>query len=235
MNCIILDDDILTQKQLSSFIEKSDLFNLKGCFNNPNDAFETIKSNKIDLIFLDIEMPKMSGLEFLTQPSCDSSIIVISGNRKYALNVFEYDVLDYLVKPIEYIRFLKAVNKYVELKYEKVQSTKSDRLFVRINNKFVRIKFSEILAVQNAFPNITILSKKNSFKLNNNNISFDNFLNNGCFHQLNNDLIVNLKEILKIEENQIEFYNNFVIENLNLNSQTIKSLSQRIKSLHDNA
>ncbi|MCK9497883.1 MAG: LytTR family DNA-binding domain-containing protein [Bacteroidales bacterium] len=233
MNCIILDDDILTQKQLTSFIHRSDLLELKACFSNPKEVSDFIKNNQIDLIFLDIEMPLMSGLEFLGQANYDSSIIIISGNRKYALNTYEYKVSDYLVKPIEFPRFLKSIYKIIEKDHDKIKLDKTDRIFIKLANKYERIKFSNILFIQNNEKSTSLVTRKNNYTLTCGKFKFENFLKNNFSFKLTHNLIINLKEISLISNNKIVFFNDFVLENIEIDSKTLENLKIKIKELQN--
>jgi len=114
MNCIIVDDSELVRTQMSGFIEKSEFLTCCGSFANPVGIEKCIEENDVSLIFLDIEMPLMSGFDFLDKYNKDIQIIVISASRKYALESYDYDITDYLLKPIAYDRFLVAANKALE-------------------------------------------------------------------------------------------------------------------------
>ena len=113
MNCIIVDDDKLSRRIIEEFVNKTDSLELLGTFTNGVEAINYIRQNQdlINLIFLDIEMPEMDGLELLNSLISKPQVIIISSKEKYALNAFEYDVTDYLLKPIPYARFYKAVDK----------------------------------------------------------------------------------------------------------------------------
>lgn len=106
MNCIIIDDDKLSRKIIEEFVGRTESLQLIHSYENAVDAINAFKTEQdIDLIFLDIEMPEMSGLDFLDTLKNPPQIIIISSKDKYALNAFEYDVTDYLLKPISYSRF----------------------------------------------------------------------------------------------------------------------------------
>ncbi len=112
MNCIIIDDDNLSIKVLENHIEKTDFLKLIASYSNPIDAINEIGSlEPIDVMFLDIEMPDMSGIELLKTLKTIPQIIIVSSKEQYALEAFEFDVTDYLLKPITYSRFFKAVKK----------------------------------------------------------------------------------------------------------------------------
>lgn len=122
-------------------------------FQNPIDAFDVIKSNKIDLIFLDIEMPLLSGIDFLKTLQNPPKVIFTTAYRNYATESYDLDVVDYLLKPISFIRFLKAVNKYKSLVNIAIpesaikEEVANDHLYVNTNRKFMNLKFKDVLCI----------------------------------------------------------------------------------------
>jgi len=111
LNCLIVEDEIMARKSLSILCQKFENLVLVDALTNAEDAIPIIESNNIDLILLDIEMPGMSGLELLEQVSVIPQVIFTTGNKQYAYEAFEYDVTDFLKKPITQPRFVKAINK----------------------------------------------------------------------------------------------------------------------------
>lgn len=228
MNCIIIDDDPIIQKQLSAFIAKSDLLELKGSFKNPTEAFPALKDDSVDIVFLDIEMPEMSGLEFLDEVENDFAIIIISGDRKYALDTFEYDVTDYLLKPFEYSRFIKSVNRAVERNIERNNGMKKDRIYIKIMNSFVRIFMDDIIGVRNADDKKTIITKRKSFTVMTNLFDTSVFVGKENFFKINEAFIVNINEISEVCDNYLIFKNMDVMESVCVETQTAREISERI-------
>ena len=228
MNCLIIDDDPIIQKQLSAFVTKSDLLELKGSFKNPTEAFPTLKDGDIDIVFLDIEMPEMSGLEFLDEIENEFAIIIISGDRKYALDTFEYDVTDYLLKPVEYSRFIKSVNRAVERNIERNSRIKKDRIFIKILNSFVRIFVDDIISVENGKDKKTIITKKKSFNVMTNLFDTSVFVGKENFFKINDAFIVNLNEISDVCDNYLIFKNRDVMDKVCVEANTAREISQRI-------
>ena len=228
MNCLIIDDDPIIQKQLSAFVTKSDLLELKGSFKNPTEAFPTLKDGDIDIVFLDIEMPEMSGLEFLDEIENEFAIIIISGDRKYALDTFEYDVTDYLLKPVEYSRFIKSVNRAVERNIERNSRIKKDRIFIKILNSFVRIFVDDIISVENRKDKKTIITKKKSFNVMTNLFDTSVFVGKENFFKINDAFIVNLNEISDVCDNYLIFKNRDVMDKVCVEANTAREISQRI-------
>lgn len=233
MNCIIIDDDPVIQMQLSNFINKCDLLNLRGSFKNPLEANSIIKTNDIDLIFLDIEMPEMSGLEFLDEADTNLRIIVISGDRKYALNTFEYDVTDYLLKPIEYSRFLKSVYKSIEKTLKIYDRKKNDRIFVRVNNKYIRLKIDDIVSIKKEENKDLIVTRDKSFSLSDSDINFNNVCSNNKFYKINNTCIVNLNEISEVCDNFLIFKDSAKMENVLVEENIANDISDKLSKQYD--
>lgn len=115
MKCIIIDDEPVARKLLQEFVEDIDYLELVGQAENPLKAMSLINENDIDIIFLDINMPKINGIEFLKSVKTEAHIILTTAYTLHAVEAYGLDVLDYLVKPISFERFLKACNKAREL------------------------------------------------------------------------------------------------------------------------
>lgn len=114
MNCVIVDDDTFSTRLIADFIKRTSAVNLVNSFSNAIDAVDylSITTENIDIIFLDIEMPEMSGMDFMKSVNIrNTQVIIYSSQEKYALESYEYNVCDYLLKPVNYARFLKAINK----------------------------------------------------------------------------------------------------------------------------
>jgi DNA-binding LytR/AlgR family response regulator len=151
VNCIIVDDEPVAREILESHLQKVDAVNVIATCKNAIEAFNQINLNQIDLIFLDINMPEISGLSFAKSINKNIKVIFTTAYREYAIDGFNLQAVDYLLKPISKERLLQAVNKYlgenslntsepsVEIVYEK-----SDFIFVRADRKMMKINFSEI-------------------------------------------------------------------------------------------
>ena len=158
MNCIIIDDDNFVRKIIEDFVKKTESLTLKNSFSNAVDAMNMLDSDEnIDLIFLDIEMPKMTGIDFLNALTTLPQIIIVSSKEKYAVNAFEYDVTDYLLKPFTYIRFCKAVNKALQRQEKNRLHAKDEEIFFKHNTSLVKLNYSDILWVE-AMENYMIIN-----------------------------------------------------------------------------
>jgi DNA-binding LytR/AlgR family response regulator len=160
MNCILIDDEPLARKGLREYIQDVDFLNLVAEFDNPLKATDLLSKDEVDLVFLDIHMPKITGLEFLRSLQHPPQVIFTTAYPQYAVEGFDLNVLDYLVKPISFDRFLKAVLKAKEAVGRKAISqpsqTKEDYVFIKSDNKLVKIFYHDILFVEALQNYVTI-------------------------------------------------------------------------------
>lgn len=155
IRCVIIDDESLAIKVIKSHISQLPGFEVAYTFTNVLEALEVIKTEQIDLLFLDIEMPVLSGIDFLKTNPVTPKVIFTTAYRHYAVESYELDVVDYLLKPISFGRFLKATNKFKAMQQlpessplPEQQVVLNDHLYVNVNKKFVKIMFDDILYVE---------------------------------------------------------------------------------------
>lgn len=150
INAIIVDDEPLARDILETFVEKIGSINLVGKCQNAIEANQLLKSEKVDLIFLDIQMPELSGIEFLKSLSNPPQVIFTTAYPEYAIEGFELNAVDYLLKPISFERFMKATNKAeAALKQtEANEDVDDDYFFVKADKKLVKINHEDILFIE---------------------------------------------------------------------------------------
>lgn len=152
MRCLIVDDEQLAREILERYIGKTDDLQLAGTCNNALQAFAALNRQEVDVMFLDIKMPEMNGLELIRTLNTRPKIIITTAFHEYALDGFELDVVDYLLKPISFDRFLKAVGKARALIETPggaaVKELHSDAFYVRSDRKLVKVKASEIIFIE---------------------------------------------------------------------------------------
>ncbi len=149
--CYIIDDEPIAIGIIRHYLNKLGGFEVKGSFEDSLEAFQALKKEPVDLIFLDIQMPGLSGLEMLKALSRKPAVILTTAHREYALDGFELDVADYLLKPIEFQRFLKAIDKFLEREKmsRAVAAAPSEAsILVRANRKSIRVRLSDILYIE---------------------------------------------------------------------------------------
>jgi DNA-binding LytR/AlgR family response regulator len=164
LNCLIVDDEPVARKVLTEYIGDTDFLELKAKAENPVKANVILNSDQIDLMFLDINMPKLNGIAFLRTSGALPPTIITTAYAEYAIDGFELDVLDYLVKPFSFERFLKAANKGRQYHMLKNPATAAaggneDFLFVKCNGKIEKVFYVDLLYVE-AMSNYVILHTK---------------------------------------------------------------------------
>lgn len=209
MNCIVIDDDALSRRVIEEFITRTDFLEFKHSFQNAVEAINVLNQEQddVDLIFLDIEMPEMDGIDFLNTLKNLPQVIIVSSKEKYALEAFDYDVTDYLLKPITYGRFYKAALKAKNI-YESKSKNEVDEIFIKKNSALVRLKYEDILWVE-ALENYVILnSYSEKFTIHFTMKSIENQLPVNQFKRVHRSYIVNVRKINRIEDNSIYIKNN---------------------------
>jgi len=207
MNCIIVDDDKLSIKIIQEFVERTKELNLLGTFGTAVEALAILNSplsQPVDLIFLDIEMPQMSGIEFLGALNVVPQVIIYSSQEKYALESYEYDVTDYLLKPVEYDRFLKALGRVEERIERKEPPVKeSTEIFIKNNSSLVRLKYDDILWVE-AMENYVVLNTyTDKYTIHFTMKALSEKLPDDKFMRVHRSYIVNFTKVKSIEDNML--------------------------------
>jgi DNA-binding LytR/AlgR family response regulator len=153
LQCIIIDDEPLARTGIREYIQDVEFLQLAGEFDNPMKAIDTLMQQKIDLIFLDIQMPRMTGLEFLKSLAQPPLVIFTTAYPQYAVEGFELNAIDYLLKPFSFERFWKAVIKAKSLREPAslpvaAAGAEPDYFFIKSDNKLIKIKYDEILFIE---------------------------------------------------------------------------------------
>ncbi len=147
-SCIIIEDEPLALERTKSFVLKVPFLNLCGTFDNALDGLSHLKANKVDLLFLDINMDELSGIELLESSKIESQVIITTAYQEYAIKGYELNVTDYLLKPFTFDRFLKAVNKAQENRIQPIINSQQDFIFVKTENRLEKVNLSEILFIE---------------------------------------------------------------------------------------
>lgn len=161
VSCIIIDDEPLARKGLKEYIADVDFLSLTGEFDNPLKAAELIGKGEVQLLFLDIQMPKITGIDFFKTLSNAPPVIFTTAYSEFALDGFEVNALDYLIKPISFERFLKAALKakeFYEIRHKNLAevSASDNYFFIKADNKLVKVSFDEIVFVE-ALQNYVVI------------------------------------------------------------------------------
>lgn len=209
MNCIIIDDDAISRRVIEEFISRTDFLDLKYSFQNAVEAVGVFdkQAEDVDLIFLDIEMPEMDGIDFLNTLKNLPQVIIVSSKEKYAIEAFDYDVTDYLLKPTTYGRFYKAVLKAKNI-HESRNQTEVDEIFIKKNSALFRLKYDDILWVEALENYVIINSFSAKFTIHFTMKSIESQLPSSKFKRVHRSYIINVRNIDKIEDNTIFISNN---------------------------
>lgn len=204
VNCIIIEDEPLAIDKLTHFISKLESIRLLRSFSSAIPAIDYLKTNTVDLIFLDIEMKDLTGIQFLESMHIDSKIIITTAYEQYAIKGFDLQVCDYLLKPISFERFVQAVNKANEELMQNKNQKSINKVFIKTEYRLEGIDISEILYIEGMgdYRKIVTTSKKimtlQSFG------ELQHLLPKDRFCRVHNSFIVSLNKIEKIERNRIK-------------------------------
>ncbi|MGQ1785852.1 MULTISPECIES: LytR/AlgR family response regulator transcription factor [unclassified Saccharicrinis] len=211
ITCIAIDDEPLALRQIEGYIKMTPYLELQGSFTNAIKAMEYINDNAVDLMFVDINMPDLSGMDFVKALSNPPKVIFTTAYREYAVEGFQVDAADYLVKPIGYSDFLKSADKtrqrfFADKKTAETVQNNEQFLFIKSEYKIIRINYNDILYVEgmrdyvrihldNQKPVMALMSIK----------KMQEHLPGQDFMRVHRSFIVNLKKISTIERNRIVF------------------------------
>ena len=211
IRCLAIDDEPLALRQIADYIKKTPFLKLAGQCESALKAIEVLENSGVDLMFVDINMPDLSGMDFVKSLKNPPEIIFVTAYSEYALEGFRVDAIDYLLKPISYVDFLKSVNKvksWFDMLHQESGEVRSakDYLFIKSDYKLLRINFDDIKYIEgmseyiqihltNAKPVMTLLSMK----------SIEDQLPSEQFMRVHRSYIVNLSKISVIERNRIIF------------------------------
>lgn len=204
MNCLIVDDELLAQEVIESYIHKVNSLQLVGKCNSALQAFAALNKEKVDLMFLDIKMPEMTGLEFLRILKHPPKVIITTAFHEYALDGFELDVVDYLLKPISFNRFLKAIHKVKpEAAAPQVVVTKTvqqEGFYVRSDRKLIKINPGEIIFVESLKNYLRICTATQKIIVHSTMVYLENQLKEFPFiHRVHKSFLVNKHFIAEID------------------------------------
>ncbi|MEN2401918.1 LytTR family DNA-binding domain-containing protein [Flavobacterium sp. MC2016-06] len=238
MKCVIIDDEPLAVELLEDFVKKVESLELVSTFNNAIDAVSFINQNNVDLVFLDIQMPHFSGIDFLNTIEKKPLVIFTTAYSDYAVEGFNLGVVDYLVKPIPFHRFLKSVVRAQQIfnpagavqaiaENNAVPEVEQDFMFVRAEYENVKMNFADILFIEGLKDYVKIYTTDNKFTLTLISlIKLENLLSSKGFSRIHRSYIINIKHVKSIQKNKVlisdkripisESYKNAFFEKINL-------------------
>ena len=228
INCIIVDDEPLARKGLKEYVLDVDFLNLVGEFDNAVKTTDILSKENVQLLFLDIQMPKITGLDFFKSLKNAPPVIFTTAYPQYALEGFDVNALDYLVKPISFERFLKAAIKakeYYELRKENESAAANEEyFFVKSDNKLVKIFFNDILFVEALQNYVTIHTTSKKYITYLTFKSVEEYLPQNSFIKTHKSYIVSAGKIDSIEGNDIRIKEHHVPISRNEKEQVMERL-----------
>lgn len=220
MNCIIIEDQLPAQRILKKYIEDTNSLILVGIYSDAIKAMHVLKTEKIDVIFLDIHLPKISGMDFLKTLSNPPEIILTTAFQEYALESYEHNVVDYLLKPFSFQRFLKAISK-AGMKVENNERASlnpdsqtpiiPDEVYIKSGYEHFRVKTDDILFIKVDEDYTEIHLKDKKYLSSESLRHWEEFFSNKIFIRTHKSYIINTKKIIKVSGNQVFLENNVII------------------------
>jgi DNA-binding LytR/AlgR family response regulator len=209
IRCIIIEDEPLAQDVIKNHLQQSGRFNLVGTYRNALEAKEAIAKEEIDLIFLDIQLPGMTGLNFLRSLINPPLVVFTTSYPEYALESYEFNVIDYLLKPISYERFSKTIDKIIDGKIFKTASGEikpinREYIFIRSNGKFFRISFSDIIYIEGMKDYLKIHTADHTIITHQTMGEMENILPPGQFIRIQKSYIVSIAKIKAVSGNSVD-------------------------------
>jgi len=211
--CLIVDDEPLARELIRGHVEKLENFEIVAECSDAMKALNVIREKQIDLIFMDIQMPQITGIEFLKTLKHPPKVIITTAYREYALEGFELDVVDYLIKPITFERFLKSVNKFYQMSQDEIQvlngnSTERNAddayIYVKENKKVVKVLLSEIKYIEGLSEYVQVYTDKKKIITKTSMSQMEEKLPAENFLRIHKSFIVSLGKIEAFTANTIE-------------------------------
>ena len=214
INCIIIEDELPASILLEMHIAKFDFLDLKGKFMSANNALNTIKTQKIDLLFLDINLPGKSGIEFAKSLPKDIGIIFTTANPEHALEGFELEAIDYLLKPISLERFSKAINKYCKIQkntqeVEHLNQVETERpfVFVKCERKMLKLYLDEIDYFESQGNYLLIYTETDCYKTYQSITEMEEKLPEGLFCRIHRSYLITITKVTQFNSRTVTIKN----------------------------
>ncbi|WP_426060487.1 LytR/AlgR family response regulator transcription factor [Hymenobacter sp. B1770] len=211
LNCLVVDDDPLSVQVVLNCIANTAFLNAVGSYTNPVEAAEALRTHPVDLLFLDVEMPLMSGIELLRTLQHPPLVVLITSSKEYAVQAYEYSVVDYLMKPVSYARFLQASQKALEAAKRQPAATSTEAIenpapnadftFVKVDNKLVRVAFDDVHYVEALGDYVHIVTGQSKHIVYSTMKAVEEKFPTSRFIRIHRSFIVNFNRIQALEDN----------------------------------
>lgn len=210
--CLIVDDEQLARQLLKEFVSKIPNLELKGMCKNPLEAMDVLQSEQIDIMFLDIQMPELTGVEFLKTLQQQPAVIFTTAYSEYALEGYQLDVIDYLVKPFPLDRFIKATNKaieYIDLKRSAEKNSQgkgidSNYILLHADHKIYKVKLNDIQYIEGLKEYVSYFTREKRIIVLQSLKSIEETLPSNKFIRVHRSYIVPIEKIKTLDGNQVQ-------------------------------
>jgi DNA-binding LytR/AlgR family response regulator len=234
LKCIIVDDEPLAIEILESYVSKVEQLQLLSTFRNAISAFTFLQQNSVDLVFLDIQMPKLSGIDFLRTLKQPPKVIFTTAFREYALEGFELEIVDYLLKPIPFDRFLKAVAKVLHQPAIPVASTSKHEpapdnyVFFKVDKKMIKTKMADVLYIESIKDYVKVKTSDKEIVTQQKISYLEESLPREQFLRIHRSFIVNLEKIDAYSATDVEIGKHSIPIGRNYKNDVMKILAKNI-------
>ncbi|EAQ42741.1 MULTISPECIES: LytR/AlgR family response regulator transcription factor [unclassified Polaribacter] len=234
IKCIIIDDEPLAISVIENHLKNFDHIEIVETFNNPLNAYRVLEQEKIDLIFLDINMPKMTGFTFIENLTYKPLIVITTAYREYAVKSYELNILDYLVKPIPFNRFLKTINKVYQQVY--LNNAKADvtlqqepHIFLKVNKKLIKINLNDILYIESLKDYIKVITTIGDYVVHKSLTAITEELPQSNFIRIHRSYTISVNKVIALEGNTVEISN----RKIPIGRNYVKQTKERIFNIND--
>jgi two-component system LytT family response regulator len=215
IKCVLVDDEPLAIKVLQNYFANFSDFEVVGTFNNALEALDFINNNAVDTVFLDINMPMMTGFELISLIENKTKVVITTAFREFAAESYDLEVLDYLVKPIPLPRFVKCINKITtefSLRNNlKIEPSKIDsHIFIKVDKKMVKINIEEILFIEGMKEYIKVVTPEKTYITHKSLTSLSEELPSERFMRIHKSYTIALNKVKSIEGNRIQILNHTI-------------------------
>lgn len=208
--CIIIEDEPLALEKTKDFVNKVPFLQLSATFDNALDGLAYLKNNKADLLFLDINMDELTGIELLESSKIYSQVIITTAYREYALKGYELQITDYLLKPFTFNRFLQAVNKAQENLNQRIADKQPDFIFVKTENRLEKIMINDILYIEGMRDYLRINTMNKKIMTLQNFNEMEQLLPSHLVCRVHKSYMVAINKIESIERSEIKIGNTII-------------------------
>jgi two-component system response regulator LytT len=203
INCIVLEDEELAAKSILKLLDKIERLNVLGHYFNPLEAQNGVDLNEVDLIFLDVEMPEITGLDFIRSLANPPAVIVTTSKSDFALGAFEIEAVDFILKPVTLHGILKALTKFESTRKQEESLQKADSIFVKVDGKLVNLKFADIKWIEALGDYVGFHTDKKRYVVKSTLSAIEKRIGDHNFIKVHRSFVVNINHIRDIDDSSL--------------------------------